>query len=357
MLKENNTHQANVLIVSANKSDSLELQRILAGGGFKCLKTLEDTKQLHKIISEFMPDLLLLDLCMLANNRNQVMDQFRQIEKEVAIPVIALTKCSDDQDILQTYEEGALDYIKKPFLSMDVIKRVDRILTDNILTRHLHTNNSKLEKLMIRGEPELEEDVEDEFSRLLKIVTGRNVETGLHVRRIGLYVYKLSQIKGLSQEYSILYKYASMLHDIGKIAIPDSVLLKPETLTADETALIQSHTVIGAQMLSGSNREVIREAEVIALTHHERWDGKGYPRKLCGISIPLSGRITAICDVYDALLSQRPYKSAWKQHMAYAEIKRLRGKAFDPELVDLFLSNEQEFTHISRHRSIDDFID
>ena len=356
MLMEKKTYHANVLIVSANKSDSLELQRILADGGFKHLKTLDDTKQLQKMIIKFRPDLLLLDRNMLDDNKNQVMEQFRQIESESTIPVIALTRCSDSQELIQSYEEGALDYIQKPFLPIDVIKRVSRILNDNILTGHLTANNLKLEKLMIRSKPELEDEVEDELSRLLKIFTGRNVETGLHVRRIGLYVFMLSRLKGLSLEQSILFKYASMLHDIGKIAVPDSILLKPGALTADEIALMRSHTVIGAQMLSGSNREVIRAAETIALTHHERWDGKGYPRQLRGDAIPISGRITAICDVYDALLSRRPYKEAWEQTEASKEIQRLRGKAFDPQLVDLFVSNEQKFIDISKQRVIDDFV-
>jgi len=345
-MPDKNTHQAKLLIMGASRADSLELQKILEEGGFSCLKTLEDTKHLKEIVLEFQPDLLLLDISMSYRNRCKVMNQLHQKGNTPAIPVITLTRCSDYQEITRTYEECALDYIQKPFLPVDVLKRVDRILADHILSRHPLSNRK----------PELNDDVADEFSRLVKIVTGRNEETGLHIRRIGLCVYELALLKGLPQEYAISLKYASMLHDIGKIAIPDSILLKPCKLTDDEAALMQRHTVIGAQMLSGSSREMIRIAEAIALTHHERWDGTGYPRQLRGTEIPIGGRLTAICDVYDALLSRRPYKEEWGQAKAHMEIVRLRSKAFDPELVDLFLHNEQTFAHISKQRSIDDII-
>ncbi len=337
-----------VLIMGANRADSLELCKILAEGGFRSIKTAEDCKQTQKVILEFKPDLILLDLCVPYQNRCEVMHHVRQNEDGTSIPVITLTMSSNYQEIAQTYEEGALDYIQKPFLPVDVLKRVDRVLNDYIRARYLQDNHHMLEKLMVRRKQELEEEVEDEFSRLYKIVAGRNVETGLHIHRIGQYVNRLSLLKGLSQEYAKSLKYASMLHDIGKIAIPDSVLLKPGRLTDNEVALMHRHTIIGAQMLSGSNKEVIRLAESIALTHHERWDGNGYPHQLREREIPIGGRITAICDVYDALLSRRPYKKAWDQNDVRAEIMKLRGKAFDPELVDLFLDNEKLFIHISK---------
>lgn len=343
-MADTNNHRARVLIMGANEADSLALQEILGKGGFCCLKTLNNTARMTEVVLEFKPDLLLLDLGMPYRSRRQVMNQLRQQEAIPAIPVIALTKRSNYEEITRTYEEGALDYIQKPFLPVDVLKRVDRVLTDYIWITHPQNNHP----------PDLEEEVADEFSRLIKIVTGRNEETGLHIRRIGLCVYELALLKGFSPEDAKLLKYASMLHDIGKIAIPDSILLKPCGLTAEETARMQRHTVIGAQMLSGSHREMIRIAEMIALTHHERWDGTGYPRQLRGNEIPIGGQLTAICDVYDALLSKRPYKKGWKQSQAHKEILSLRGKAFDPELVDLFLANEQVFKRISMQRSIDD---
>lgn len=348
-------HQARILIKDDNEGDSLALQEMLTDGGFCCIRTIRNAECVQQRISEFHPDVLILDLRMLNGNGCSLTHQPYRNESAKAIPVIAVLKRSDCREISQAYEMGAFDYISKPFLPLVVLKRIERSLF-HIMAEPLQTDDVLSGKLMSERKKALGEE-EDEFSRLLRIIECRNIETGLHICRIGLYVHQLAQLKGFSPEYAGLLKYASMLHDIGKIAIPDSILLKPGSLSVSETLHMRCHTAIGAKILSGSNREVIRMAEVIALTHHERWDGKGYPLQLCGEAIPIGGRITSICDVYDALLSKRPYKEAWGQEKARNEIVGLRGKAFDPELVDLFFANEQSFISINEYKSIDDLPD
>ncbi len=177
----------------------------------------------------------------------------------------------------------------------------------------------------------------------------RDDDTGLHVTRMSAVVGRLAQLLGQTPERAELIRWAAKLHDIGKLAIPDSVLLKPGKLTQAEFEQMKQHTVIGAQILSKANSELLQLAEVIALNHHEKWDGTGYPNRLAGEAIPWVARVVAICDVFDALTSARPYKRAWPVNEAQAEIQRCRGSHFDPQITDVFLSNFEEILRVKRH--------
>ena len=176
------------------------------------------------------------------------------------------------------------------------------------------------------------------IERLGRAVESRDEDTGDHIDRIGDLAHTLGLAAGLSVEQAERLRRASAMHDVGKVAIPDSILRKPGRLTDEERAVMQTHTTMGASLLAGSRSPLVQMAEVIALTHHERWNGTGYPAGLAGEAIPLTGRITAICDVFDALISPRVYKQAWTVDDALAEIERERGEHFDPELAALFLA-------------------
>jgi CHASE2 domain-containing sensor protein len=173
--------------------------------------------------------------------------------------------------------------------------------------------------------------------RLAQAADSRDEETGEHIDRIGRLCESLGAAVGLDAHEAELLRHAAAMHDVGKIGIPDRVLLKPAKLDAEEWELMKTHTTLGAQILSGSRSELLQLAEEIALTHHERWDGSGYPAGLAGEEIPLAGRICAVCDVYDALISERPYKKAWSREDALAEIRRGAGSHFDPQLAEAFL--------------------
>jgi cyclic di-GMP phosphodiesterase len=173
--------------------------------------------------------------------------------------------------------------------------------------------------------------------RLGVAVEWRDVETGTHIERIGRLCERLALQVGWTPEKADLLRHASALHDVGKVGIPDEILLKPGKLDADEWEKMKTHTTIGAKILAGSRSELVQMAETIAASHHERWDGSGYPNGLAGEDIPLVGRICAVCDVFDALLSPRPYKEAWPLEKVLDELVKSKGSHLDPDLVDAFL--------------------
>jgi len=198
---------------------------------------------------------------------------------------------------------------------------------------------------------EIIETQKEMLETLGEIGESRSQETGNHVRRVALYSYLLAQMAGISKEKAHLLKHASPMHDIGKVAIPDSILLKPGKLTSDEFEVMKKHTVIGYNIFKNSQRELLRTAAIIANEHHEKWDGTGYPNGLKGEEIHIFGRITAIADVFDALGSDRIYKEAWKMEQIVAYMTEQQGKHFDPILVQLFLDNLVLFTTIRDEHS------
>jgi CHASE2 domain-containing sensor protein len=211
-------------------------------------------------------------------------------------------------------------------------------LTERRLRRMVSIQNLALEQAVRERTAELHETQLEVVERLARAADWRDEDTGQHIERIGLMAERLGAAAGLTEREAETLRHAAVLHDIGKIGVPDRVLLKPGKLTPDEWEIMKTHAEIGASMLAGSRSPLVQMAEVIARTHHERWDGTGYPAGLEGHDIPLVGRIVAICDVFDALRSRRPYKDAWPAPAAIAEVADQRGRHFDPELVDLFLA-------------------
>jgi putative two-component system response regulator len=193
---------------------------------------------------------------------------------------------------------------------------------------------------------ELEETRMEIIRRLGRAAEYRDNETGLHIIRMSKFSQILGQATGMSDQDSGMLLNASPMHDIGKIGIPDSILLKPGKLDADEWEIMKTHSSIGAKILSGHPSELMQMAREIALTHHEKWDGSGYPGGLSGEEIPLSGRIVALADVFDALTSERPYKKAWAVDDAVSFIKENSGKHFDPTLVELFIDRLDEIIEV-----------
>jgi putative two-component system response regulator len=197
--------------------------------------------------------------------------------------------------------------------------------------------NEALEEAVRERTAELRETQLEIIDRLAGVTESRDEATGLHLERIGRLCERLGLALGMTPPEAETLRHASLLHDVGKVAVPDAILTKPGPLTESEREVMQRHAAVGARMLAGSRAPVMRMAEQIALTHHERWDGTGYPAGLAGESIPLAGRICAVCDVFDALRSERPYKEPWPLQDALDELARERGRHFDPEVVDAFL--------------------
>jgi putative two-component system response regulator len=273
-----------------------------------------------------------------------VLDGFQILEKlkseniDAFLPVLIVTAQNDYENRIKALELGARDFIGKPFDQTEVIIRIRNILENSLLHKEAKEYNRHLEMDVQECNKELQEAQQELIHRLVLASEFRDYETANHIIRISYFSYELGKAMGLSERELDLLLHASTMHDIGKVGIPDSILLKPGKLNQQEWEIMQTHTTKGAQILSGSSFEFIKMAEDIALTHHEKWDGTGYPQGLKGDEIPLVGRITAICDVFDALVSERPYKKAWSIEKALAEIRSNSGTHFDEVLVEKFFS-------------------
>jgi putative two-component system response regulator len=204
--------------------------------------------------------------------------------------------------------------------------------------RRVERYNARLEREVSARTEQLREAQLEVVMRLAEVAERRDGATGAHIARMSDLCEAVALRLGWNEHDAELLRHASVLHDVGKVAIPDRVLLKPGKLDAAEWELMKTHTTVGAEMLAGSSSPLLQLAERIALTHHERWDGSGYPHGSAGEAIPAEGRIAAICDVYDALRSERPYKPAWSEQQALAVIVGERGRHFDPRVVDAFLT-------------------
>ncbi len=238
------------------------------------------------------------------------------------------------------FDRGTVVLVTYPLIALGVgtIGSVGAAyVAERYAKRQAELLNALLEDLVRERTDELHSTQLEVIERLAHAAESRDEETGVHVQRIGRLAEHLGRAVGMSETDAERLRYASALHDIGKIGIPDSVLTKPGRLSPQEQQVMRRHTTIGAEILSGSRSPIVALAEVIARTHHERWDGSGYPAGLKGEAIPLGGRITAVCDVFDALLSQRRYKAAWSLDAALTELRRERGGHFDPQVLDAFL--------------------
>ncbi|MBF0549699.1 MAG: two-component system response regulator [Deltaproteobacteria bacterium] len=287
-------------------------------------------------IGNTLPDLILLDVMMPGMNGYEVCAKLKQEARTRDIPIIFITAMSEVENKALGFELGAVDYITKPFEIVEVKARVKTHISLKQMTLALQNQNQILEEKVRERTQELRDTQLEIVYRLGRAAEYRDNETGFHIKRISHYCVTLGQALGMTdRELELLYSAASM-HDIGKIGIPDHILLKPAKLDREEWAIMQTHTAIGFEILSGHHSDLLQLAGTVALTHHEKWDGSGYPQGLKGEEIPLVGRVTALGDVFDALISRRPYKKAWPVEDAVAEIIRGQGSHFDPRLVGIF---------------------
>jgi putative two-component system response regulator len=265
-----------------------------------------------------------------------VMDQLNELADASYLPILMLTGDVAPEARREALSRGAKDFVNKPFHSDEVLLRIRTLLETRFLYLQIQSQNKSLEDKVRERTQELEAAQIEIIERLARAAEFRDDNTGQHTERVGQMAALLAQEAGLPDSLVSLIRRAAPLHDVGKIGIPDAVLLKLGKLTDSEFALVKTHTTIGARILSGSKFAMLRLAEEIAFSHHEHWDGGGY-EGLSGESIPLAGRIVTIADVFDALTQKRPYKAAWSIGEALAEIERQRGRQFDPTLVDAFL--------------------
>lgn len=338
MMTESDIHKAKILIVEDDKISIRMLEDILCKAGYGNLRSLSDPRDAKAAYQEFLPDIILLDLNMPHLDGFAVMEQLKTLEPQNYLPVLMITQEESFDVRLKALESGAKDFLNKPYERLEVLLRIHNMLEVRMLQNEVRDQNKILEAKVLRRTRELYDTRLDVVQRLARAAEFRDQETGMHIIRMSKYCEALAKEIGMSGLQCELMLTASPLHDIGKIAIPDSILLKPGKLDPQEWEIMKTHTTIGSELLSGSHSAFMKMAAHIALTHHEKWDGTGYPQGLKEIQIPLVGRICGLCDVFDALTSSRPYKEAWSFEQALEEIKKQKAKHFDPALLGSFLN-------------------
>ena len=299
------------------------------------------------------PDLVLLDVMMPGIDGFEVCRRLRANPATAKVPVIFITSLYDVHNETLGFEAGGVDYITKPFNARVVLARVQTHLELKSARDSLQNENARLEAHVAARTSELQIALErlhrsaiDTVLRLGLAAEFKDDETGRHVLRMAHYTVTVARELDWPEEDLDRLFHAALMHDIGKLALPDSILRKSGPLDAAEWAIMKRHPLVGARILSGSDSEIIKLAEVVALTHHEKWDGSGYPHGLKGNDIPLVGRIVAICDVFDALTVRRPYKEALPFDEACAIVRQGDGRHFDPAVVRAFFAADVEIRRI-----------
>ena len=342
---------AKILIVDDEQGNIHVLERMLNSAGYHNITSTTDSRSTPDIYQSMHPDLILLDIKMPGFSGFDVMDALRALEKESYLPILVLTAQLDTETRLKAIKAGAKDFVNKPFIMEEMLARINNLLEVRMLHNSVHSDKKSLETQVVERSQELHQYQVEIIQRLARAAEYRDNETGMHVIRISKLCERLARGLGLSDHECHLIRHASPMHDIGKIGIPDHILLKPGRLTLEEWSIMKTHTDIGALILSGSESEFLQMAEIIAGSHHERWDGSGYPRGLRGEEIPLVSRIVTVCDVFDALTSERPYKKAWPVENTIAEMKNQSGKLFDPHVLSAFMTLLPEMATICQQFS------
>lgn len=325
-----------ILIVDDERVNLKLLDNQLRRAGYENLVLVRDPREVVARYREIQPDLILLDLSMPHLDGFEVMEQLKALNDPLLPPVIVLTAQQGQDYLLRAFEVGARDFVTKPFDRNELRMRVQNLLEVHLAHRITHDRKEQLEERVRSRTAELRKTRFQVVQRLGRASEYRDEETGKHILRISYITAILAKALGWSDDERDLMLHASPMHDIGKIGIPDAILRKPGKLDAEEWAIMKTHAPIGAELLEGDESRLLTLAHDIALTHHERWDGSGYPNGLAGEEIPQSGRIVAIADVFDALTSERPYKEAWPVDSALDLIERERESHFDPKVVDVF---------------------
>lgn len=337
------SHPARILIVDDEPTNLKLLERLLSSQGYQQLVLVQDPREVLDRYREARPDLILLDINMPHLDGYQVMAQLTALNDPLLPPIVILTAQYGREHLLKALTLGARDFVGKPFDRIELLMRVRNLLQAQLAHCMVHDQKAVLEDMVRERTEELRGTRLQVVHRLGRAAEYRDNETGLHIVRMSQVSALLARSLGWSEDRCELMLHASPMHDIGKIGIADAILLKPGRLTPQEFEIMKTHASIGADMLAGDESDLLQLAHTIALSHHEKWDGSGYPAGLVGEAIPMAGRIVAVADVFDALTSSRPYKKAWPVADAFAFMREQSGTHFDPEVIAHFV---RRFTEI-----------
>jgi len=341
-----------ILCVDDEDRNLLLLEGMLIPLGYEVILARDGEEALERV-QETRPDVILLDVMMPKMGGFEVARQLKDNEETKIIPIVMVTALREVEDRIKALEAGADDFLSKPVDQTELRARVRSLIKVKAYNDHMRNYQKELEAEVAKRTYQLRQTFEkvkkaslETIYRLSKAAEYKDKNTGAHILRMSNYSAAVARKMGLDETTVESILYAAPMHDIGKIGTPDRILLKPGKLDPDEWEIMKQHAVNGGRILEGSDAGFVNLGEVIGFSHHERWDGAGYPQGLSGEKIPLAGRIVAIADVFDALTSKRPYKEPFSLGKSYKIIREVRGNHFDPDVVDAFFAIEDEILSI-----------
>ena len=336
--------ETTILVVDDLPVVRLSLRHILQHEGFQVLEAAS-AEEARAVLDARAVQLVLSDIEMPGGDSG--LELVKSLERRIPEVAFVMVTAMDDTSLaIECLHQGAFGYVVKPFQPREIVVQVSGALRRRLLEIDFKDREKVLARKVREQTEEIRSSREEVSLRLLSACEYRDFETGAHVRRIGLYAAEMGRLLGWDDDQVECIRAAAPLHDIGKIGVPDAVLLKPGDLTDEEWVQMRQHTSKGAAMLKGSNVDFIRMGARIAACHHEKWDGTGYPNAISAERIPVEARITAIVDVYDALVHKRHYKDPWPEELALEFMRKRAGTHLDPELFSLFDA------HLDRFRAI-----
>jgi putative two-component system response regulator len=360
--------QSRILIVDDESLNTAVVQGYLEMEGYRDILSTEYAAEALLLVDQFRPDLILLDIHMPDVSGLEILKEIRDADNHSTIPVVILTATSTSETKLEALRCGATDLLSKPVHQGELLARIRNVLTIKAHQDWLRDYSEELEEAVRRRTAELEASRLEVIHCLARAAEFRDDDTGKHILRVGHYARIIGEELGLSSAHLDVLEPAAQLHDVGKIGIPDAILLKPGCLTpeefeimkkhcgfgktivdslpATEADIVRGHTEIGAKIMDTGRSPILNMAKRIAMTHHERWDGAGYPLGLSGEDIPLEGRITAVADVFDALSSRRSYKPEFPLKQCFQIMEEGRGVHFDPTVLDAFFARREDIVRV-----------